>query len=367
MSNDAINLEYKMDKEEEIRYRTIVDSDQSIKENDVKQDMNSRLEMVMLQKCKNIDSDGTMKIDVTIESGSLKRDGQEEPLPNVGQVISMTMKKNGDIVKTSDRMPFTQPPFPSKSIRKKDTWQEKSTVEIPGRVEPITLNYQYILWDFTEADGYECAEIKVSCPENRVTLQEGVEQVLSATGTTYFSHKEGMLIKSEVETKTDITAPNNAAVKTHIKVRVELIETKKVKNENDENNTAQVDPNNNGAGFGEPETNKEVEERAVNYSKKALEKEGWSVISVESSKNCGYDLECTKETEEINVEVKGVQGSNIAFNITDGEYRQAKSNSKFLLYVVTNALDKPKLTKYSGKDFIDSFSLKPLSYRAKLK
>lgn len=224
--SDTINLEYKMKKGEEIRYKTIVDSDQSIKENDVKQDMKSHLEMVMLQKCNDLAADGSMNIDVIIESGSLKRDGQEEPLPNVGQVINMTMKKNGEIVKTSVDMPFTQPPFPSKSIKKKDTWQEKSTVNIPGRAEPITLNYNYILWDFTKAEGYECAEIKVSCPENRVTLQEGVEQVLSATGTTYFSHKEGMLVKSEVETKTDITAPNNAAVKTHIKVRVELVDKK---------------------------------------------------------------------------------------------------------------------------------------------
>lgn len=226
MAGENISLEYKMKKGEEIRYKTTVVSEQSIKEGDNKAEMKSHLEMVMLQKATDIAADGTMTIDVIIESGSLKRDGETEPLPNIGEKISMQMKKNGDIVKTNVDLPFSQPPFPSKPIKKKDTWTGESKVNIPGRPDPVTLNYNYILWDFTKTEGHDCAEIKVSCPECKIALAEGVEQVLSATGTTFFAYKDGMLVKSEVETKTDITAPD-AEVKTHIKVKVDLVESKR--------------------------------------------------------------------------------------------------------------------------------------------
>jgi hypothetical protein len=222
---ETISLEYKMKKGEEIKYKTIVDSEQSMKEGDQKQEIKSNLVMIMMQRCTDVLQDGTMVIDVVIESGSLKRDGEEEPLPNTGQVISMKMKKNGEMVQTSVDLPFSQPPFPAKSIKKKDTWTGESKVSIPGKTEPIVLTYNYILWDFVKQGKHECAEIKVSCPENKINLAEGVEQVLSATGTTYFAHKAGMLVRSEVETKTDITAPD-ASIKTHIKVKVELMDHK---------------------------------------------------------------------------------------------------------------------------------------------
>jgi hypothetical protein len=189
--------------------------------------------MVMMQKCNEVTGDGTLGVDVIIESGFLESEGQKEELPDKGKTISMKMKKNGEIVSTNVDLPFSQPPFPGKEIKKKEKWTGESKVQIPTEPQPktVTLTYNYILWDFTKVDGHDCVEIKVSCPECTIELgkdDQGKEitQVLSATGTTYFAYKEGMLIKSEVETKTDITA-TNAAVKTHIKVKVDLVEQKK--------------------------------------------------------------------------------------------------------------------------------------------
>ncbi|MBM3465743.1 MAG: hypothetical protein FJX76_26935 [Armatimonadetes bacterium] len=85
----------------------------------------------------------------------------------------------------------------------------------------VTLRYHYSLWDFTRVQGYECAEIRVSCPESTIPLQDKVEQRISATGTTYFAYKEGRLVRSEVETDSSISAPD-VSIKNHIKVRVEL-------------------------------------------------------------------------------------------------------------------------------------------------
>jgi len=61
----------------------------------------------------------------------------------------------------------------------------------------------------------------VSCPETRFDLQEEIQQSITATGVTYFGHKQGRLVKSQVSTKTEITAPGTV-VGTKIKVVVEL-------------------------------------------------------------------------------------------------------------------------------------------------
>lgn len=220
---EAIMLEYKMKKGEVLTYNTTVHSNQEIKTEEQSGSTTSDVEMQMIQKCTDVAPDGTMTVDVTIQSGKLKRDGQEEELPNVGQTITIKMKKSGEIIHTSVDLPFEQPAFPSNGVKKGDTWIGKSKISIPGKSEMVTLNYNYSLWDFSKALGYDCAEIKVTCPETNIPIQEGIEQTLTANGTTLFAHKDGRLVKSEVETQTNITA-QDGSVFTSIKVVVELVE-----------------------------------------------------------------------------------------------------------------------------------------------
>ncbi len=218
---EAVMLEYKMKKGETLNYTTTVHSEQEIKTEEQSGSTTSDVVMKMVQKCTDVAPDGTMTVDVTIQSGKLKRDGEEEELPNVGQTITLKMKKSGEIVHTSVDLPFEQPAFPTKAVKKGDTWVGKSKISIPGKPDMVTLEYNYSLWDFTKILGYDCAEIKVACPETKIPIGEGIEQVLTATGTTYFAYKEGRLVKSEVETKTKITA-QDGSVYTVIKVVVEL-------------------------------------------------------------------------------------------------------------------------------------------------
>jgi hypothetical protein len=120
--------------------------------------------------------------------------------------------------------------------------------------------------------------------------------------------------------------------------------------------------------FGTYETNQQVESAAVKYVTKHYNSHGWKVISVENQK-CGYDLVCTKDgDEERNVEVKGVSGKSCSFIITAGEFKQAGDNPKFFICIVTNALSSnPVPFSYSGKEFIEKFSIEPIQYKAKLK
>ncbi|MDQ1612162.1 MAG: hypothetical protein QOG00_2093 [Pyrinomonadaceae bacterium] len=121
---------------------------------------------------------------------------------------------------------------------------------------------------------------------------------------------------------------------------------------------------NSGAGFGNPETNKKVERAAVSYVTRWYEEQNWKVISVESEKR-GYDLFCSKNSVEEHVEVKGVQGGLPSFIVTTNEKRQAQNNSNFVICIVTSALSpSPNMYRFRGEEFINSYDLSALAYRA---
>jgi len=222
VSGEAINLEYKMKRGDTLQYKTTVTMNQEYKEGEEASTTTSQLDMLMVQRVTDVSAD-SFSIDVTIESGTHKRDGQEEEIPNVGQTISVKMNKYGKITETSVEFPFEQPPFPSKPVKQGESWKGESRLYIPGKPEPVTLVYEYSLWDLVRAHGYECAEIQVKCPETFIMIQEGITQKLVASGTTYFAYKEGKLVKSEVETKTEVTGENTSVI-TNTRVKVELLE-----------------------------------------------------------------------------------------------------------------------------------------------
>ena len=121
-----------------------------------------------------------------------------------------------------------------------------------------------------------------------------------------------------------------------------------------------------GGGFGNPETNRKVEQAAIAYVTDDYKKNGWLVKSIESEKR-GFDLLCTKDEAQEHVEVKGVQGDFVSFIITNGEAKQAQTDKHFVLCVVTSALTAPKLHKFTAKEFQEKFVLETVSYRASLK
>jgi len=115
-----------------------------------------------------------------------------------------------------------------------------------------------------------------------------------------------------------------------------------------------------------PEKRARVEKAAVDVVTNIYREAGWNVESVELEK-VGYDLHCTKGAKVNCVEVKGTSGQFDEFILTANELAKAKTDRDFVLYVVTNALIKPVPTKYTAKQFLAKFELKPLAYRAKLK
>jgi hypothetical protein len=93
-------------------------------------------------------------------------------------------------------------------------------------------------------------------------------------------------------------------------------------------------PINYGAG----ETNKFAEKRAIHVVKTYFDLNGWQLKRDRQLDGCGYDLEFVKADQELHVEVKGIKGPNISFNLTELEWQRVLDDELFIVAAVTEVL-----------------------------
>lgn len=121
------------------------------------------------------------------------------------------------------------------------------------------------------------------------------------------------------------------------------------------------------AGFGTVVNNKKVEDTAINFVRKCLKDQKWSVKSVEHLRGLGYDLEAKRGREEKHIEVKGISGMGTGHIVTVGEKRKAKSDPAWEIWIVSEALSSnPKVEVRGGRDYLAEFEFSPSAYRANL-
>lgn len=125
-------------------------------------------------------------------------------------------------------------------------------------------------------------------------------------------------------------------------------------------------PSRTGSGYGDAESNKKVETAAIDHVLRTWKAKGFKVTSREAEK-VGYDLEVQSGKERWHVEVKGTSGSEEGFILTENEYAQARSDPKWLLEIVINALDakKRRILAYAAKDLEKHFSKRAIQYQFK--
>ena len=114
-----------------------------------------------------------------------------------------------------------------------------------------------------------------------------------------------------------------------------------------------------GAGFGDPDSNREVELAAMSFTSGQYTVDGWIVEDV-SALNCGWDITATKGPRVRHIEVKGVSGSVPKVLITRTELRAAGEDLNWQLVVVTEALTSPNVREY-GPDAVRRLAI-PLAY-----
>lgn len=122
-----------------------------------------------------------------------------------------------------------------------------------------------------------------------------------------------------------------------------------------------------GQGYGDSESNIEIDLAAMRCVTEYYEKAKWTVLNRSNIQNLGYDLLCKKRSIEHHVEVKGCRGKKKEVFIKASQKRCAENNSCFILAIVTNALANPELNFYTGAELLRDFDFVPIEYRASLR
>ncbi len=229
LNNDSVTLEYKMTPGEVLKYKSEVASKQIVEEEgQMPDEMESALEIIMTQAVQSV-LNGKATIDVTIDSGTVKRDQEVLPLDDVGQKITMQMERNGNVLSTSVDFPFSQPAFPTRPLKPGDTWESINKMTVPigddDKTTELNLIYKYTLTKFDRLHGYDIAVIDIKCPPVTYNVDPYIKHVISADGSTKFAHTKGRLIASNVHTHTQVFTPE-ATITTDLNVSVDLMEAK---------------------------------------------------------------------------------------------------------------------------------------------
>ena len=120
-----------------------------------------------------------------------------------------------------------------------------------------------------------------------------------------------------------------------------------------------------GAGFGDAESNKEVEDAAMGIARAWYEKRGWKVDDYSKRPGMGYDLHCARNGREKHVEVKGVKGDAEIFHLTPKEKERAFKDDDFVVFVVTSAVSpRPRASRYARAEFVREFNLEADRFKA---
>jgi len=121
-------------------------------------------------------------------------------------------------------------------------------------------------------------------------------------------------------------------------------------------------------GFPSTEHIRAVEKASVDFVWQHFEVRNHKLTDRQKD-NVGYDLEAESGNRTLLLEVKGTSGDTPYAYITANELAVASGSRKvdWHLCMVTNALTAPKLKVMAAKEFLASFSLEPLSFRAVLK
>lgn len=226
--NEAVTLQYKMSKGDEYIYEIRVDSNRQAEAGATKQQEHDILTMKMSQKIMAVNPDGSYNLEMIVEPQKLSKNGQDVKVDPNQQKVTMKMSKSGEILETSLQGPATQPSFPTRPIFISETWEGESKVNLQDPttgqpLPPVALKFIYTLTGIEKVKGYDCAHIVVKNPETEISLSQGLSQKISAHGDTFFAHKEGRLVKSDVQTQITMTLPDGS-LHNAIKISVLLID-----------------------------------------------------------------------------------------------------------------------------------------------
>lgn len=161
-----------------------------------------------------------------------------------------------------------------------------------------------------------------------------INNQLSLSGNGVYDYKSSELIKLRNKIASIADKDRKSCFEALIKFKKQYEENEKLKL----NNPVQRQP--------DVLKRQEVERIAVNKTIDHFSGLGYEVSSKEKD-NLGWDLEAIKQNETLKIEVKGLSGKDVAFELSPNEYSKSNEHSdSYVISVVTNSLVFPVLHKF---------------------
>ena len=226
MAADSVLLQYNPKPGTTTKYKmhingtTVVTAMQRAQKTDLETDM------AIEQKVTGVDKDGKVDMTTTITEGTITVNKTPTQLPAIGQVIRVKMAKNGEVLESEgmdqqSNFQQMQIKFPAKPVAVGESWE---AVINPNPQLPIPLRVKYTLVGFETVDGYECAKLA-----SVVTTDKGEAGSISldvkAEGKIWFAHKDGIMVKNEVNSNMLMVMENDlgGGKKEKIETRMNLV------------------------------------------------------------------------------------------------------------------------------------------------
>ena len=108
----------------------------------------------------------------------------------------------------------------------------------------------------------------------------------------------------------------------------------------------------------ETEMKKEIEDNAIKKATRYYKNKGYKVTSVEKE-NRGWDLTVRKDGKELHIEVKGTSRNDFHFFLSKNECSKMKSDPKWRLFVVRDALGNSESLEILKSEIKTFFKLEP--------
>jgi hypothetical protein len=156
--------------------------------------------MTIQQKITGKDKDGNIDMQTSILDGKITVNGTPTALPNVGEIISVKMAKDGSILAQSGmdnggmNNNQMQIKFPTTPVGVGDSWTTKID---PNPQLPIPMETVYTVEGFEKVGGEDCVRLKseVSTSKNNTG---SINLEVKASGKIWFAYKKGYMMKNEV-------------------------------------------------------------------------------------------------------------------------------------------------------------------------
>jgi hypothetical protein len=199
-AQNKVLLQYSPDAGTTTKYKMNIKGNTIVTAYGKNQQTNLETAMTIQQKVTGKDKDGNIDMETVILEGKITVNGTPTTLPNVGELITVKMAKDGTILSQSgmDQGGMSnnqmQIKFPTNPVGVGDTWTTK--IE-PNPQLPIPMETIYTVEGFEKVGGEDCVRLKseVSTAKNNTG---SINLDVKANGKIWFAYKKGVMMQNEV-------------------------------------------------------------------------------------------------------------------------------------------------------------------------